>query len=94
MQQEEQRKIDITIDNEDHTLGNIMQEYLLMHSGIIYAAYNVPHPLEKKLKISYITKNGEESKKIFIECIDNAIADINAIKESFTNILGIESIKD
>jgi DNA-directed RNA polymerase subunit L len=79
----ERRKIDITIENEDHTLGNIMQEYLLSHNSIIFAAYNVPHPLEKKLKISYIAKNSEESKKIFIDSIDNAINDTLKIKEEF-----------
>lgn len=42
---------DFTFHDETHTLGNVLQEYLLENQMVIFAGYNVPHPLEKVMKL-------------------------------------------
>jgi len=46
-------------DNEDSTLGHMLQEELLLIKGVIYAGYIIEHPLENKLKIKISTENDE-----------------------------------
>ncbi len=47
----------LIIENEEHTVGSLLQSYLLADSNVSNAGYNVPHPLEKKCKVTYILKN-------------------------------------
>ena len=39
----------ITINKEDHTLGNLLRAQLLRDEKVIFAGYKVPHPLEHKV---------------------------------------------
>jgi len=48
----------ITILKEDHTIGNVMQHQLLTDTDVIFAGYQMPHPLEHKLIIRIKPKNG------------------------------------
>jgi len=41
----------ITIQDEDHTLGNILRYFLMRRRDVILAAYTIPHPLESALVI-------------------------------------------
>jgi DNA-directed RNA polymerase subunit L/DNA-directed RNA polymerase alpha subunit len=54
---EEQHLYVVTIDEEDHTLGNLLQvliyeEFIKTKKrGVTYAGYNVPHPLEARIQL-------------------------------------------
>jgi DNA-directed RNA polymerase subunit L len=56
--------------NEGHTLGTIIQHYLLCNENVTMARYNVPHPLENKIEISFIANDPKETLN----------SEINAIK--------------
>lgn len=43
----------IIVNNEDHTLGNLISRGLQQHSAISFAGYNLPHPLTKKVIFHY-----------------------------------------
>jgi DNA-directed RNA polymerase subunit L len=43
--------IDITIENESHTLGFLLQTYINKLNEGLFVGYMNPHPLEKKIKI-------------------------------------------
>jgi DNA-directed RNA polymerase subunit D len=50
--------VDIWFQEEEHTLGNLLQHYLverhvegLDHPAITYAGYKVPHPLKKEMYV-------------------------------------------
>ena len=58
---------DITIENENHTLGFLFQTYLNKLNDNGFVGYMNPHPLEKKIKIRV---NFEDD-------------DINTVKENF-----------
>jgi len=69
----------IEIHDEDHTIGNLISDSLQKHKNIIFAGYNIPHPLEKIVNISYEIKNST-IKNIFNEVIDYNIEIFNKIK--------------
>ena len=50
---------EIQINNEDHTIGNLITHGLQNHKNIKFAGYNMPHPLEKRVIISYNLKSGK-----------------------------------
>lgn len=50
---------DIEINNEDHTVGNILTFGLQNHKNVKFAGYNMPHPLEKRVIVSYKLKSGK-----------------------------------
>jgi DNA-directed RNA polymerase subunit L len=47
----------IILNNEEHTLGNLIRDKLLQNNDVIFAAYKVPHPLYKTLEITFETLN-------------------------------------
>lgn len=49
----------IQINNEDHTLGNLLTHGLQHHKNIKFAGYNMTHPLEKRVIINYTLKSGK-----------------------------------
>lgn len=48
----------IIVDNEDHTLGNIISYGMQNHSAVQFCGYNTPHPLNKQIKFHYKLKSG------------------------------------
>jgi DNA-directed RNA polymerase subunit L len=48
----------IIVNNEDHTLGNLIARGLQTHDKISFAGYNLPHPLAKKVHFHYKLKSG------------------------------------
>lgn len=69
----------INVNNESHTLGNIISRGLQQHNNISFAGYRLIHPLAKKLEILYkMKKTGK---------IINMIEDvINYYTEIYTEI--------
>jgi DNA-directed RNA polymerase subunit L len=53
------QKSSILLDNYDHTFGNLIARGLQDNSDIEFASYNMPHPLDNKIKINYNLKKGE-----------------------------------
>ena len=48
----------ILVDNEDHTLGNIISYGMQNHSAVRFCGYNTPHPLNKQIKFHYKLDSG------------------------------------
>ena len=48
----------IIVNNEDHTLGNLITRGLQTHDKISFAGYNLPHPLANKVHFHYKLKSG------------------------------------
>ena len=48
----------IVVDNEDHTLGNIISYGMQNHPSVKFCGYNTPHPLKKQIEIHYKLENG------------------------------------
>ncbi len=50
---------ELEINNEDHTVGNILTHGLQNHKNVTFAGYHMPHPLEKRVVVSYKLKSGK-----------------------------------
>ena len=73
----------IIINNEDHTLGNLIARGLQLHPKISFAGYNLPHPLAKKVHFHYKLEKPADIKVIIKEVIDYYSDIFSQIKKSF-----------
>jgi DNA-directed RNA polymerase subunit L len=76
----------ILINNEDHTLGNLVARGLQKHIKISFASYNLPHPLDKKVIFHYVLKEKGNIKNIFKDVVDYYIALFTNIKKDISNL--------
>ena len=53
----QQNFVTITVQREDHTLGNLLASHLSDNKHVSLAAYRVPHPLENKFLLQIQTKS-------------------------------------
>ena len=75
----------IIVNNEDHTLGNLIARGLQTHDKVDFAGYNLPHPLAKKVHFHYKLKNGDIKK--VLEDVVEYYSDLYAqIKKSVDTI--------
>lgn len=49
----------IIVNNEDHTMGNLISRGMQKHDKISFAGYNLPHPLGRKVHFHYKLRSGE-----------------------------------
>ncbi len=75
--------MEFILKNEDHTIGNLLQQQLANNEEVVFAGYIMPHPLEKsiKLKIETVTPGNEVD--ILKTTIYDIIKQLDQIKESF-----------
>lgn len=73
----------IIVNNEDHTLGNLISRGLQLHPKVSFAGYNLPHPLAKKVYFHYKLEKSGDIKKIIREVIDYYSEIFSQIKKSF-----------
>ena len=60
----------IIVNNEDHTLGNIISKGMQQHKLISFAGYNLDHPLVKKVKFHYNLKKEGDIKLVINDVVD------------------------
>ena len=92
---------DIKIENEKHTLGNLIQA--LFYNIFIrkdnkqvveYIGYKCPHPLENNMIIKIKFKNDEPNeniKKIFIDGLEDIQVELNTLKKKWLKFSGLSS---
>ena len=74
------KRIRLILENEDYTIGNLLQEALLRDSRIEGAGFYITHPLIKKLVLEVRFKKEVENP------LDIIIEDVNKFKEDLMNI--------
>ena len=73
----------IIINNEDHTLGNIITRGLQLHPKIEFAGYNLPHPLDMKVHFHYKTTKDGNIKNIIKDVITYYLKLFSEIRAEF-----------
>lgn len=61
----------IILNNEDHTMGNLIARGLQEHKNIEFAGYKLEHLLIRDLEIEYVTDGGKVINNILIDVINN-----------------------
>ena len=67
------------IENEDHTLGNIIRTSLLLNKHVMFAGYRIEHPLSNKLYINIRTDVTISPMEALNNSIDELINELNEI---------------
>jgi DNA-directed RNA polymerase subunit L len=75
---QEEKEGELQINNEDHTMGNLLSHGLQVHKNVQFAGYHMPHPLETRVIISYKLKSGK-FKEILKQVIEDFIEVFNKI---------------
>jgi DNA-directed RNA polymerase subunit L len=71
----------IIVNNEDHTLGNIISRGMQLHKLVLFAGYNMPHPLDKKVHFHYKLEKDGEIKSIIKDVVDYYLEIFSNIKK-------------
>ena len=76
---------DITIEDESHTLGFLIQSYINKLEKDIFVGYMNPHPLEKRIKIrvNFNDDNINTVKTIFDKTTTYLIDSLNQLQTDF-----------
>lgn len=64
--------IELQIDGEEHTIGNLIKGYLIKVPGVIFASYSKPHPLIDSIVIKIMTNGNISPKEALIKAIELA----------------------
>ncbi|MGC9112422.1 RpoL/Rpb11 RNA polymerase subunit family protein [Acidilobus sp.] len=85
----------IEIENEDHTLGNLLSSTLAGVKGVVDAYYELEHPLFRRIKVYVRLEDGYDIKEVLKEAL-NRIKDMNeAFRKEFieqAKSLGVEDL--
>lgn len=89
---EEQHLYAIIVNDEDHTLGNLLQimiyeNYIRAGKGVTYAGYNMPHPLEKHIVVKVRFDRHTKVADFLADVVSSSVAVLKGIKESWEAFL-------
>lgn len=62
--------VELTIKDENHTLGNLLSDYLYRDKRCVFSAYKMPHPLTEEIKIKVTTDGSIKPVDLIVETID------------------------
>ena len=71
----------IIVNNQDHTLGNLISRGLQQHSKISFAGYNLPHPLAKIVNFHWGLKKKGYIKPVIVDVCDYYLELFSQIKK-------------
>jgi DNA-directed RNA polymerase subunit L len=71
----------IVVNNEDHTLGNLISRGMQQHKNISIASYNVPHPKVRKVNFHFKLVKGNDIKKVLDDVVEYYIELYDEIKK-------------
>ena len=75
----DERTIVVTMENYDHTIGNILKNYLLKNKDVVFAGYQKPHTLENCIYLKLEVKSGDPIKILQNTC--------TSIKQTLTHTI-------
>lgn len=78
-------KSEIILENEDHTLGGIINDQLQNHKNVVFSGLSKPSLLKDRMIIKFITKNNEPI-ETFVETLDHIINLFDHIQEKIEDI--------
>lgn len=80
--------VSITVEREDHTVGNLLRHQLHRDPAISFVGYKVEHPLEHKVKFQIKSKEGAEPVQCFVNALQDLENEVGEILEQFCDKLG------
>ena len=91
---------DFLIKGHDHTLGNLLQTWIVEHLiegnsslGVTYAGYSIPHPLRDEMVLRIGVRGGQEStaRKAFAEAAKGCMKIFQELRAAWMAATGMRS---
>jgi DNA-directed RNA polymerase II subunit RPB11 len=73
-----------TFNKEDHTLGNLLRAKLVKSEHVLFAAYQVPHPLFATFKLRVQTDGEESPKDAVVRACQELVKELQILDQEFT----------
>lgn len=83
----------VTIEGEDHSLGNLLTRILLSMEEVKLSYYEHPHPMENKIVLFVHLNEGQDLAKVLIKASDAALKMNEEFKELFLKALEKKGIR-
>eukprot|EP01053_Blabericola_migrator_P004335 Blabericola_migrator_1__4334@NODE_2331_length_2924_cov_61_627231_g241_i1_p3_GENE_NODE_2331_length_2924_cov_61_627231_g241_i1NODE_2331_length_2924_cov_61_627231_g241_i1_p3_ORF_typecomplete_len106_score14_41RNA_pol_L_2/PF13656_6/7_6e27RNA_pol_L/PF01193_24/3RNA_pol_L/PF01193_24/13_NODE_2331_length_2924_cov_61_627231_g241_i114421759 len=84
------KSVTLTVQNEDHTLGNALRSMLSSNPEVEFAGYSIPHPTETHFNLRIQSVN-RPAMELFTEALDNLIGMSSVILQKLES--AIENVK-
>ena len=84
------RKLEVELEGEDHTMANLIAKYAVRKPYVLYAAYNIPHPLISNPKVVIVTDGSRKPLDVLKEVLEEIIRDTNELEEKLRVALKVE----
>jgi len=81
-----------TFNREDHTLGNLLRAKLVKSDHVLFAAYQVPHPLFAVFKLRVQTDGEISPREAVIKACSELVHELSALDQEFTKELELKKI--
>ena len=81
-----QTNVTITVNDEDHTLGNLLRAEFLRDSDVVFSAYNVPHPLTKSVQIRLQTLE-KDTKQVLADSVQSLVDQVDELDKAFNDAI-------
>ncbi|KAK0344869.1 DNA-directed RNA polymerase II core subunit [Friedmanniomyces endolithicus] len=73
-----------TFNKEDHTLGNLLRDKLTRSPHVLFAAYQVPHPLFAVFKLRVQTNGEVTPKQAVVQACNDLVKELQTLDQEFT----------
>ena len=73
-----------TFNKEDHTLGNLLRAHLAKHPHVLFAGYQVPHPLFATFKLRVQTDGEISPKEAVVGACQELVKELQMLDQEFT----------
>jgi DNA-directed RNA polymerase II subunit RPB11 len=73
----------VTLNKEDHTMGNMLRHSVLAVPGVIFSGYRVPHPLEPRTVLKIQTDGTLTPIQALKQGCEKIIAQIGQVRHDF-----------
>lgn len=80
-------RLEIEIPGEDHTLGNLLRTTLLKNKAVIYAGYQIVHPLTGGIRMVIETAEGSTPKEALMAAISQIESETQDFKDEFKKVI-------
>ncbi len=75
-----EREYEIVLPGEDHTIGSLLEHYLMTDDRVVYASYRQPHPLEDVIEV-YVKLAGDyDVVEVVSDALERVIRDAGDVR--------------
>ncbi|KAK4616324.1 DNA-directed RNA polymerase II subunit RPB11 [Fulvia fulva] len=81
-----------TFNKEDHTLGNLLRAKLVKSDHVLFAGYQVPHPLFATFKLRVQTDGVIQPKEAVVTACKELVTELQQFDQEFTKEFELKKI--